>query len=139
MFSIELHELIEGSVRDIAEKIENGSLSLNLLYPPMDPPDKGFTDAEKEELKKLEENSTLKSDLKKAIADGYAATVFHLLNIIDGTSSPYLTEWKGFKDNWGMGICLNDIPIKDDSSYHVSTQQSIISKFNDETSWDRLI
>lgn len=63
------------------------------------PPNCGLTEAEKEELKKLDNNESLKSALRKVIADSSAGVVFNMLNLFDGTGFPKNNEegWTGVK------------------------------------------
>ena len=63
------------------------------------PPNCGFTDQEKAELDKLNNNEHLKNALRKIIADSSSGVIFNLLNLFDGTGSPkyYYDEWTGIK------------------------------------------
>lgn len=85
----DLEEYAETSVRNI---IEDKNFDF-LTYPP----NGGLTDAEKQELNKLDNNEHLKNALRKVIADNSAGIIFSMLNILDGTSDPkiLLSEWTG--------------------------------------------
>ena len=61
------------------------------------PPNCGFSDLEKAELNKLDNNPHLKNALRKIIADSSAGVIFNMLNLLDGTGSPkkMYKEWTG--------------------------------------------
>jgi len=90
------------------------------------PPNCGLTDPEKEELKKLDNNQTLKSALRKVIADNSAGIVFNMLNLFDGTGFP-----KNDEENW-TGVKLIDEEQVDNSE---PVDDWLHDKFY-ETYWD---
>lgn len=86
-----IEEYADGAVKHI---IRDRNFDF-LIYPP----NNGFSDAEKKELLKLENNEDLKNALRKVIADSSAGVVFDMLNHLDGTSTPQLNadQWTGLK------------------------------------------
>lgn len=82
------------------------------------PPGTELTEAEKEELKKLTNNSVLKSALQKLTADAAASVVFDIFCLIDGVTDP--------DDEW-TGIKLEDI----DESEELASDEMLHDKFYD--------
>ncbi|WP_295668718.1 hypothetical protein [uncultured Mucilaginibacter sp.] len=76
------------------------------------PPNCGFSDLEKEELHKLDNNPHLKNALRKIIADSSAGVIFNMLNLLDGTGSPkkMYKEWTGVQ-------LVNEEPENDSESF----------------------
>jgi hypothetical protein len=76
------------------------------------PPNCGFSDLEKAELYKLEDNEHLKNALRKILADNSAGIIFNMLNLIDGTGNPkqMYNEWTGVK-------LANEEPEKDNPPF----------------------
>jgi hypothetical protein len=66
------------------------------------PPNVELTDEEIQALNAIKYSDSLKSALKKIIADNSASVVFNLLNNIDGTTDPKRS------DNW-TGVRLIDV------------------------------
>ncbi|RYJ41275.1 hypothetical protein NU09_3018 [Flavobacterium beibuense] len=70
----------------------SNELSEDITYPP----GSELTEAEKEELRKINNNSVLKSALQKITADTAASVVFDIFCLIDGVTNP-AGEWTGIK------------------------------------------
>lgn len=84
-----IEESAEYSVHSILE-VQN--------YKVFYPPNGGYSEDEILELKKLAKNESLKSALRKLLADHSGDVVFHMLNLIDGTTTPDLiNQWSGLK------------------------------------------
>jgi hypothetical protein len=85
----DIEEYAEITVRNIVEERNFDCL----LYPP----NCGFSDEEKSELRKLDNNEHLKNAFRKILADNSAGVIFNMLNLLDGTGSPkkMYSEWTG--------------------------------------------
>lgn len=81
---LSLHQKIENYAENISENLFLGKSEDILAYPP----NCSLTEEENESLKKLKDNSILKSALRKVFADNSASLIFDLFNIVDGTSDP---------------------------------------------------
>jgi hypothetical protein len=86
-----IHQKIEEYADFIVEKLNNGETSDIINYPP----NGGLNDDEKKALDKLKNDETLKSALKKVLADNSAGVIFELMNYLDGTTDPdsELGDW----------------------------------------------
>jgi len=86
-----IEEYAESSVKAIVEDKNFDYLTY--------PPNCGFSELEKIELNKLQNNEHLKNALRKVLADNGAGIIFNLFNIIDGTVDPkeMNSEWTGVK------------------------------------------
>jgi hypothetical protein len=119
---LDTHQDIEEYADTVVKKIIEDKDFEFMTYPP----NCGFTESEKIELRKLENNSNLKSALRKIIADNSAGIIFSMLNLFDGTGFPKndSKEWTGIKL---MDEELNNNPEPVDDFLH--------DKFY-ETYWD---
>jgi hypothetical protein len=87
---LEINKQINDYSQYTAFSIENDEVSAELMYPP----GTKLTQEELSELKKLRDNSTLYSALKKLFADSNANIAFGILSLIDGVSDPSKGTWK---------------------------------------------
>ena len=92
---VEANRIIEKYADSDATKIVEKKDFNFMCYPP----NCGFSDAEKIELGKLDNNEALKSALRKLFANNSATVLFHLFNIIDETGDPQgeNSAWTGVK------------------------------------------
>ena len=92
---IDLNQDIEEYADDTVKKIIQDKDFDYLTYPP----NNGFTDLEKQELNKLDNNEHLKNALRKVIANNSAGIIFNMFNLFDGTGGPkhMNNEWTGVK------------------------------------------
>jgi hypothetical protein len=79
-----LHQEIEKCADYIANRLDRGETSDLLNYPP----NCGLTAEEENALKKLENDESLKSALRKILADNSASVLFEFFNNLDGTTDP---------------------------------------------------
>jgi hypothetical protein len=79
-----LHQQIEEYAEYTADKLNKGDVENILNYPP----NCELTTEEIEALKKIQNDNTLKSGLRKIIANNSSGVIFELLNFIDGTTDP---------------------------------------------------
>jgi hypothetical protein len=87
---LEINKQINDYSQFNANSINNNEVSAELMYPP----GTKLTQEELTELKKLRDNSTLSSALKKLFADSNANIAFSILSLIDGVSDPSKGTWK---------------------------------------------
>ena len=92
---VEANRIIEKYADSDATKIVEKKDFNFMCYPP----NCGFSDAEKIELGKLDNNEALKSAWRKLFANNSATVLFHLFNIIDETGDPQgeNSAWTGVK------------------------------------------
>ena len=81
---ISLHEIIESGANYYAERLFDGEGTDILQYPP----NNGFTVDESNSLTKLNNDTNLKSALRKILANCSAGALFEVLSMIDGVSDP---------------------------------------------------
>ncbi|HZG00107.1 MAG TPA: hypothetical protein VEY71_03850, partial [Chitinophagales bacterium] len=81
---LDLHQNIEEYSDTAVTKILEEKNFEYLAYPP----NSGFSEKEKQELNKLNNNEELKNALRKVIADAASGVLFEFLNTIDGTGDP---------------------------------------------------
>lgn len=81
---LSLHMKIEEYSEYLSTQINNGNPIEHVTYPP----NNGFTIEEIDSLRLLSSNQTLKSALRKLLADNIAGVLFDFFNYIDGTGDP---------------------------------------------------
>src|SRR5689334_13009335 len=92
---VEAHRYIERAADETVDKVGRGrrsAIQQNLLIDPEAlvayPPNGGLSDEEDEALRSMQLSPVQRAALRKVVADGAAAALFHFLNLIDGTGDP---------------------------------------------------
>jgi len=78
-----IHQKVEEYADSVADSLNKGDIE-DLTYPP----NCGLTGEELNALQKLKDDPTLKSALRKVLADNSAGVVFDIFNLVDGTADP---------------------------------------------------
>jgi hypothetical protein len=88
---IHLHQTIEHQALSVTDNLLNREYSRLAVYPP----NGGLTSSEIEALEVIKGNESLRSALRKVLADNSAFVLFDLFNMIDGTGDPdpAIGEW----------------------------------------------
>jgi len=90
---LEIHKNIENDTKAAVNIIFSESVDNLLAYPP----GIEFTDAERDELRRLNDNPALRRALRKLLASHAAEAIFSLFSLIDGTIDPTHADWSGIR------------------------------------------